>query len=125
MDQYPLPLRVELLPDGKRWRLLAPFSYRSSRYGFIAVPDGFVTDFATVPRLPFIYAILGSYGHKASVIHDWLYSQRTLPRKEADCVFYEALRTSGVARWRCLIMWCGVRLGGGYVYAHPRYRQSL
>ena len=116
MNRFPSPLQAELLPDRKRWRLLAPFSYLAPGHGLIKVPAGFETDFASVPRWPLTFALLGSYGHAAAVIHDWLYTTGELSRPEADLVFHEALRSSGIARWRAWLMWAGVRVGGLWRY---------
>jgi hypothetical protein len=116
VSRYPEPLRVELLPDRKTWRLLAPFSYLDPDHGLIEVPAGFETDFASVPRWPLTFALLGSYGHAAAVIHDWLYTTGELSRADADRVFLNALRSSGIARWRAYAMWAGVRIGGANRY---------
>lgn len=59
-----------------------------------------------------LYASVVGYGQAAATIHDFLYTTRELSRKAADHVFYNALRSSGIARWRAWVMWCGVRLGG-------------
>jgi len=32
------------------------------------MPEGFETDFASVPRWPLTFVLLGSYGHAAAVI---------------------------------------------------------
>ena len=112
MNRFPNPLQAELQPDRKTWRLLAPFSYLAPGHGLITVPAGFETDFASVPRWPLAFALLGSYGHAAAVIHDWLYTTGELSRPDADRVFHEALRSSGIARWRAWLMWAGVRVGG-------------
>jgi hypothetical protein len=57
----------------------------------IEVPVGFMTDFATVPRL--FWSLLpqwGKYGN-ASVIHDWLYWDQSRPRAQADRIFLEGM----------------------------------
>lgn len=112
MNRFPNPLQAELQPDRKTWRLLAPFSYLDPDHGLIEVPAGFMTDFASVPRLPLTYALLGQYGHAAAVLHDWLYSTGNRSREAADRVFHNALRSSGIARWRAWLMWAGVRVSG-------------
>lgn len=112
MNRFQNPLRAELQPDRKTWRLLAPFSYLDPDHGLIEVPAGFTTDFASVPRLPLTFALLGQYGHAAAVLHDCLYSSGNRSREAADRVFFNALRSSGIARWRAYAMWLGVRVGG-------------
>lgn len=59
MDRFPLPLQVELQADRKRWLLLKPFAYLDPEAGRIEVPAGFETDFASVPRWPLTFALLG------------------------------------------------------------------
>lgn len=116
MDRFPHPLKVELL-DRKRWRLLAPFSYLDPDHGRIDIPKGAVTDFASVPRWPLTFLLLGQYGHAAAALHDYLYETGKLSRKAADRVFLNALRSSGHARWRSWLMYAGVRIGAASRYA--------
>ena len=70
------PLQVEILPDGRRARLLQPFRVRLRELGerVIEVPQGFETDFASVPR--FFWRVVPPWGRysPAAVVHDYLYS---------------------------------------------------
>jgi len=116
MKAFPAPLRVELLDDRKSWRLLESFVFLDPEVGPIVVPAGFVTDYASVPRLPLTYTLFGPYGHAAAVIHDYLYATGLYPREVADRVFHRALRASGIARWRAGLMYAGVRVGGAGRY---------
>lgn len=63
-----------------------------------------------------LYASVVGYGHAAATIHDRLYETGELSRQASDRVFYNALRSSGVARWRAWLMYTGVRLGGHWRY---------
>jgi hypothetical protein len=64
-----------------------------------------------------IYGLLAGYGMRAAILHDWLYTVGVLSRAECDAVFYRALWTGdGTARWRAVIFWLGVRLGGSTSY---------
>lgn len=90
-------------------------------YGDIVVPKGFVTDYASIKALHNIflyplYALLAGYGNYAATIHDYLYRTGKVSRSEADRIFYEALRSEGVAKWRAAIFWLGVRIGGTSSY---------
>lgn len=67
-----------------------------------------------------LYSSVVGYGTAAATIHDWLYSSGLFSRRDADRVFYNALRASHVALWRALLMYAGVRLGG-----HWRYRKKV
>lgn len=112
------PLRFEQTGP-RRWVVLEDLVYRSAILGTIKVPKGFVTDFASVPRLPFAYWLTGGRGNAAAVIHDYLYRcQRSggvkVSRSTADAVYYEALGAGTHAEpgWAATLMWAGVRTFG-------------
>jgi uncharacterized protein DUF1353 len=68
--QFLSHLRVEEVTETD-WRLTNPLVYYSAvLQRQIVVPEGFITDFASVPRLPFIYWFAGDTARKAAVIHD-------------------------------------------------------
>lgn len=95
------------------WELLAPLVYDSEIAGRIfAVPAGFLSDFASVPRLPLAFLLTADSCHEAAVIHDFIYSQQQVSRSVADAVFREAAGVSGEPGWKGWLMWAGVRLGG-------------
>jgi hypothetical protein len=99
--------------DEKRWLVLRPFSYQAKRELF-TVPEGERTDFASVPR-PFVWFI-PTYGRytKAAILHDHLCRlalESKISRRDADGIFRQAMRTSGVAFLRRWIMWAAVRWG--------------
>src|SRR5258708_6192683 len=72
MAEFKTKLVVEELDD-KTWKLKEDLYYTSDILGVIYVPAGFVTDFASVPRLPFAYLLAGDTAHQAAVVHDYLY----------------------------------------------------
>ncbi len=88
--------------DGHNWRVDGAFDYHSDvRPGWVInVPDGFITDFASVPRALWgLYSPTGTYG-KAAVVHDYLYRTYGLATKaEADAVFLEAMEYLGTGWW--------------------------
>ena len=51
-------LDVKLIGDSQ-WELVKPLTFKSSRIGVVTVPAGYVTDFASVPRLPVAYLLTG------------------------------------------------------------------
>ena len=134
MAQFLTALEIrEVAQD--RWVLLRPLIYESDvlliRYSTtwghtITVPVNFTTDLESIPRvLPLAYAILYGTAHKASVVHDWLYTNGGLwptsqlaqsgahvTRKQADDVLYEAIVCTGEPRWKAWLIWLGVRAGG-------------
>ncbi len=89
------------------------FRYQSDLLGLITVPQGFFTDFASVPRfMPLAYACLGDTAHEPAVIHDWLYYSAITDRSTADNVLLEAMKVWGMPSWRYYPIYWGVRLGG-------------
>lgn len=81
----------------------------------LTVPEGFTTDFASVPRVPLAYMVAGGIGDAAAVVHDYLY-QGIVPRKTADDVYAACLQASGVSWWQRKLMFAAVRLLGGRRY---------
>jgi hypothetical protein len=78
----------------------------------VIVPEGFVTDLASVPRI--LWAIFPPFGRytEAAVVHDYLYRIEA-DRKEADKEFYYIMRDEGVKKWKAKLMYWAVRLFGG------------
>ncbi len=111
--------RTELVARkvGRYWTLFSPLVYRSdvARRTF-TVPAGYQTDFASVPRLPFLFMLFGDTSHAPAVGHDWLYQNQVVSRSKADAVFREALKADGAGWLRRHAMWLGVRIGGGAAY---------
>ena len=105
-------------PDSEDWELTSELAFSSAVLDrLIIVPIGFVTDFASVPRLPFAFLLFGAVAQEAAVVHDFLYSTGACSRKLADEVFSEASKACGVSGWRRGPMWLGVRLFGGKRYS--------
>ena len=104
-------------PDSDNWELTSALVFESVVLGrLVLVPAEFVTDFASVPRLPFTFWLFGDIAQEAAVVHDHLYSTGEVSRAMADEVFAEASKVCGVSAWRRGPMWLGVRLFGGKRY---------
>ena len=107
-------LDLTVLSDDS-FRLASPF-YVMLGGKEVIIPTEFKTDLASVPRIPIVYLAVGGRGHKAAVVHDWLYQTGIYPRKECDAFFYHALRESGVGYFYAMAMYNGVRIGGSAYY---------
>ncbi len=118
-------MRVEFLSslfveeiDDTNWRLIAPFEVKvindNATFYSIIVPQLFETDFASVPRLPFVFELYGDRAHKPAILHDYLYSvggnekDRTL----ADMLFRAAMIADGLDEGAANSMFTAVRIGG-------------
>lgn len=130
MSAFRTPLDCREVDEcGGLWELLAPLVFTSGLLGRdITVPTGFVTDFASVPRLPVIYLAEGGKGNKAAVVHDWLYTlgstcPGTYTRAQADAVLREALMASGYSSATAALFYAAVRLGGASHWKAPNNEQ--
>ena len=101
--QFLTPLRVEHV-SGKWWRLTSALSYYSALLDrVVTVPEKFVTDFASIPRVPIAYWLFGGRGNAPAVVHDAAYRWPIMDsRMQVDRVFNEALKAEGkwfTTRW--------------------------
>jgi len=114
MSSFTSELKVKPL-DSKRWELLEEFDYYlgSLKTGmYIRVSKGFITDFASVPRIFWwLLPPWGRYG-KPAVIHDFLYHTKIFSRVVSDAIFLEAMSILKVPLWKRLIIYWAVRLFG-------------
>lgn len=100
-----------LQPRWRSWEVVQDFRFEVIREGKAVthvIPAGFVTDLASVPRVPFIHAIFAGRARVSSVIHDWFYHQ-DFSGKFTDDVFYAAMRNEEPG-WVRFCMWAGVRV---------------
>lgn len=111
--------------DGRNdvWKLNEGFEFylEKDKNSFIRVPEGFITDGASVPRL--FWLLLppwGEYG-QAAVLHDYLLEgglvhnetekvSFIVKRDVARKYFYDAMKVVKVRRWRRYLMIGGVWL---------------
>lgn len=123
LSTFLAPLVATPLDDGVHWRIVEPFAFESIVLDrIIVVPAGFVTDWASIPRIcwTLVGGPTGPYT-KASALHDYCY--RTLgfcTRSEADHVLLEAMDVSGVPWLTKQEVYRGVRAFGG-----PSYKGGL
>lgn len=124
MSQFLTALAGEWIDD-ERFELLKPLRYQSDillkefptiKDGILEIVDGFVTDFASVPRVPIVYELFGDKAHHESVPHDFMYQTHVVPKSVADRVFLEAMAVRGKPPYIRYPMYWGVVLGGQSSY---------
>ena len=116
--QFLTKLQVEQINEDD-WQLLSSLKYYSLILDReLVVPMGFVTDFASVPRLPIIYWFTGGKANAPAVLHDWFYRTGTesVSRAQADAVLKEAMEARGYWYASSWMMYLGVRVGGYWSY---------
>ena len=116
-------------------KLQGDLIYQDKKCGVIRVPDGFVCDLASYPRLarPFFDRLGDSM--RPAVVHDFLYNQRptfsyqvrtpkgdTITKQKpvgkanADRIFRQALKEDGSSAPSRWASWLGVAIGGWYAW---------
>lgn len=98
-----------------KWVLNNEFRFTLTGKDYI-VPAGYKTDLSSVPRYPLLYMFFGGKGCLSSVMHDFLYDDASLSRKQCDKAFYHGIIQEGHSKSTAFFMWLGVRLGGAKRY---------
>ena len=125
MSQFTTPLRAVKISK-KYWILIEPFEYHIGSYPsieIIRVPIGFITDFASIPRI--FWPILppdGPYG-KAAVIHDYCYRTACYDRRTSDLIFLEGMDVLKVEKWKKVVIYDAVHYFGWYAWNKRRREQ--
>ena len=114
-------LITEDMGDGNA-RLVHRFRYRiPDTKEIIEAEEGFITDFASIPRLLRMVITGQDNTKQPAVIHDKGYRsdrihanrlEKYKARKRVDKIFYMGMRESGVPWWKRRMAYRGVRVGG-------------
>lgn len=102
MGKFHTPLRVEQISEATSiapavWKFSDPLIYESSKLGIVIVDRNELTNFASVPRLPFAYWLMGGRSNAPAGLHDKLYGPehdtgrgKIVTRMQADNLIFEA-----------------------------------
>jgi len=100
-----------------RWQILEDVQVTLSNGDLLFIPKGYITDFATVPRLCWgIVATIGNH-NLATLIHDYLLTDSSYDRSFIDNEMLYWLKLSGVRRFKGILMYYAVRANS--------YKQSI
>jgi hypothetical protein len=79
------------------WVVRAPLIWCNAEFGRIAVPVGFRTDLASIPRALRNLPAFDPNGlsRRPAVVHDWLYAHQTHPKDFADRFLRTAMLAEG------------------------------
>jgi hypothetical protein len=105
--------------------LLQQFVYFPDAGPPITVPEGFIFDWDSVPRLPLVYMFLKNRTKAAAAIHDYLYEVKPVTRRKADILFLRAMRDEGVKWYYRFPIYAGVRIGGWLGWNRPGTHPNL
>ncbi len=90
---------------------------KDSEIKYITVPSSFQTDGMSVPApLRIMFFKRTRKPHSPSIVHDYCYRTREVPRKEADMLFRELLKWDGMDVIRRNAAYYAVRAFGAKFY---------
>ena len=98
--------------DKEQWILHEDCVYQSDLWKpVITVPEGFVTDLASIPRVFRLLFPKNGHHRAAAIVHDYLCRLKLdFSRVLADKIFHEAMKLQGVPWHRRWPMYAAVRL---------------
>ena len=109
--------KLSPLRDGT-WMLLEDFRIHLWDMD-ITVPKYFITDGASIPR--FLWRVCGTPMDVprlyAAIVHDYLYAEKLVSRKEADQIYRDFQIELGVSKWKAYTEYYALRLFGASHYA--------
>ncbi|HAK0655771.1 DUF1353 domain-containing protein [Salmonella enterica] len=121
MGRFTTPAILEML-DHFLWRVYEPFEFYLSDdiSDIISVPAGFITDFATIPRIFWTFMPPDGKDSKTAIIHNWIYDNALRTKKEADLILLDRMTVLGVPKWKRIVMHLAVRWFGRGMYGKER-----
>ena len=111
--------RLDVRINNGTFTLLHPLEVRTEGRKVLHVPIGFVTDFASIPRIFRCFAPKHGPGlRRAAVVHDYLYRTKNTGylRAQADAIYRAIMRSTGASPVRRENRYFWVRLLGGSSY---------
>jgi len=80
------------------------------------IPKGFRTDLASIPRL--FQGLIPKVGKhiQPAIAHDFFYVHGGITKKQADDMFLDGMKYSGVSWWKRRLMYRAVRVGGNGIW---------
>lgn len=102
------------------WAVDGALQYTSRNAGIYVVPDGFITDLASIPQM--FWSLIGHPADaylEAAILHDWLYSlerPENMTRKRADALFLEAMESLNIRWMKRQALYISVRVFGSSRY---------
>lgn len=81
-------------------------------HGIVAIPKGFESDGATIPRI--LWPLASPFDDElrvAAVVHDYLYTTHLygMTMDEADDIFFRLMLQYGTPNWKANIIICAVK----------------
>ena len=123
----PEPPLVLPFGDNANWILMRDMNYRiGNTKEVITVPQGFVTDFASIPPKLAVFG-LSPHGQfsRAAVIHDFLYWAQPCSKDQADRLLLIAMKESSVGKFDAFAVYEGVHNFGNSSWESNKNQRKL
>lgn len=105
------PIVMQHPANVNNWILCAPYRYNDGA-GEKEIPKGFVTDFASIPRLFWNLISPTQLGDVGPIKHDWTYRNGIGTREAADKQFLRDMEADNIGWWRRKSAYRLVRIWG-------------
>ncbi len=97
----------------RKWEVTRSFDYHVGKEDsgeVVTIPKGFITDFASSPRITWVFFPPDGRYTQAAVLHDYLIKTKQYSRDKTNKIFLEAMEVLGVPMWKRLIMYWSVQV---------------
>lgn len=96
------------------WIFAQPLIWVDTTYGTIEVPQGFITDLASIPRLLRALPAYDPNGisRRPAAMHDWLYAWRGFGKAQADNFLRDSMLAEGSTGFDAATFWDAVHYCG-------------
>lgn len=112
MSSFTQPLTVTKI-SARKWKVEREFEYHigsEDSNEIITVPKGFMTDFASVPRLFWIILPPDGRYTQAAVLHDYILKIKLYSYSKSDRIMLEAMTVLKVSWWKRHLMYRALRI---------------
>jgi hypothetical protein len=110
--------KVELLDSNVKMAedLVVVFTVVNKEDTTVIVPESFVSDLASVPKV--FWMIVPPFGKytRAALVHDYLYATQTTTKEIADFIFLILMKRLKVKKWKYKIMYWAVKYFGKWAW---------
>ena len=112
--------QVELLPEGRKVRLLADFVYVPPKGRVWPAPKGSIVDGSSIPAILWTVATSPWVGlhRNASIVHDVFCVSRARAAQTTHDMYFYACRAAGMSYKNAYLMWKAIDVGG------PRWKKN-
>ena len=126
---FGLPIPIVPFSDWKYYYITKPLTWKSESsfqidVNIVKVPEGFVTDLASIPQLFWQWIPpMGPYGY-AAIVHDFLYWEQYTDRSSADKIFYLGMNDLKVSKFKSIPIYNAVKIAGGIAWQRNKSKRE-